>query len=107
MTFREMMQEEGGNLSWCRPYSFPGGNALAVNEGKVVGMILRGEDLTYREPSDHMDAFAREVNPDYSTYQGWSDLHIALDGDGVRECDCRDCPWFSTCDAMAEEMEEF
>lgn len=107
MTIRDLMQDNGENLGWCRPYVSDNGKyAIAVNEGKIAGMILNGEDINpdKLDAPDIINKFAKAVNPDYGIYSGWGDLHIALDGD-VRECGCRNCPWFGICDAMDGEVD--
>lgn len=108
MTIRERMQNNGENLGWCKPYvSDDGKNALAVNEGEVAGMILNGEDIKADklDKGDLLERFARAVNPDYDDYDGWDNLHIALEGN-VRECGCANCPWFGICDAMDGDVED-
>ena len=107
MTIRELMRENGENLGWCKPYiSEDEKFAIAINDGKVVGMVLNGEEIDSREfdKPELLKRFARAVNPDYDDYDGWGDLHIALEGD-IRECGCADCPWFSICDAMGGDVE--
>lgn len=105
MTMRELMQEIGENLGWCKPYvSDDEKFAIAVNEGRVSGMILNGEDCEIDKPT-LLKRFAQSVNPDYDDYDGWGDLHIALEGD-IRERGCAECPWFSICDAMDGEVKE-
>lgn len=107
MTVRELMKENGENLGWCKPYvSADGKYVLAVNEVEVAGMIFNGEDIKADKLGDPdlLRQFAKAVNPDYDDYDGWGDLHIALEGD-IRECGCADCPWFSICDAMDGDVE--
>lgn len=107
MTIRELMQDNGENMGRCKPYvSEDGKNTIAVNGGEVVGMILNGEDIQpdKLDSTDLLRQFAKAVNPDYSEYRGWDDLHVALEG--VRECGCASCPWFDICDAMDGEVEE-
>ena len=95
--YRRMMIDNGENLGWCIPYiSSDGKHAIAVNEGKVCGMILDGVDL---DTKFDVNRFARVVNQHYSNYDGWDDLHIALEG-GVSAESCSNCPWFGICDAM-------
>ena len=107
MTVRELMHDNGENLGWCKPYvSEDGKYALAVNEGEVAGMVFNGEDIKADklDKPDMLRQFAKAVNPDYDDYDGWGDLHIALDG-SVRECGCANCPWFDICDAMDGDAE--
>lgn len=108
MTIRELMQENGENLSWCRPYvSDDGAYALALNEGEIAGMILNGEDIEAGklDSAELLRRFAKAVNPDYGDYDGWDDLHIALEGK-IRERGCAECPWFDVCDAMSGDVVE-
>lgn len=112
MTIRELMQENGENLSWCRPYvSDDGAYAISVTEGEVSGMRLNGDDsvsASLAEPgrrSELLKQFAKAVNPDYGDYDGWDDLHIALEGK-IRERGCAECPWFDVCDAVSGDVEE-
>ena len=51
-----------------------------------------------------LEQFAREVNPDYDLYTGWSDLHVALEA--MHPVGCASCPWCEDCEAMYEEMSE-
>lgn len=95
--YRKMMMDNGGNLGWCKPYiSEDGKNAISLTDGKITGMMIDGVDMN--SPFD-LAKFARAVNPSYDDYEGWDDLHIALDGN-VCEESCADCPWFGICDAM-------
>ena len=108
MTIREMMNDEGGNLGWCKPYiSDHRGYALAVSEGEVVGMMFAGEDIKYLDFANNkllLRLFARVVNNSYDIYTGYDDLYIATDA--MSERSCRNCPWFDICDAMDGEVEE-
>lgn len=95
--YRKMMIYSQENLGWCKPYiSEDGKNAITVNEGAVNGMMIDGADM---DLDFDIAKFARAVNPDYDDYDGWDDLHIALDGD-VHEQSCARCPWFDICEAM-------
>lgn len=94
--YRKKMLKEGGNLSWCKPYiSSDSKNAIAVNSGKIEGMIIDGVQIN----SIDVNRFAKAVNPDYNSYDGWDDLHIAMEGN-IKESACSDCPWFEECEAM-------
>lgn len=107
MTIREQMIENGQNLGWCKPYvSNDGKYAIAINEGEIAGMILNGEDIgpDKLDSTDILRKFAQTVNPDYSNYSGWGDLHIALEG-SIAECGCAGCPWFGICDAMDGDVD--
>ena len=95
--YRKMMMDNGGNLGWCKPYiSEDGKSAISLTDGKISGMMLGGVKM---DTDFDFAKFARAVNPDYDDYDGWDDLHIALDG-GIREGACCDCPWFGICEAM-------
>lgn len=115
--YRKMMQAEGGNLGWCKPYwSADNSVVLAENDGGLCGALINGadQDLTYGftyfdrntgkyvktddNRAEILNKIAKLVNEDYDFYSGWDDMHIALDV--MREGDCCDCPWFSECDAM-------
>ena len=111
MKYRDYMVEENENLSWCRPYI---GNrvSIAINEGKPVGLIIDKQEIDpvyaglldgYKFTAEQLERAARAANPDYADYSGHDALRILLDGD-VRECPCRECPWFSSCDAMDEQI---
>lgn len=112
--FRKKMLKEGGNLSWCAPYSSSDGRIqFALNEGEIVSLKLDGKDVdsdvpqipfahnaTYSETL--LEKVARILNSNYDDYEGWDNTHIILEarGTSLKECDCCDCPWFDVCDAM-------
>lgn len=106
-TVRETMREKDENLGWCKPYFAPDGTTFTVNEGKLVGAMIDGEDVPAKDLADPatIEKIARRVNPYFDEYSGWSTMHIAQDGI-LREGACRECPWFETCAAMDEEVEE-
>lgn len=106
MTYGNYFQDHSDdNLSWCKPYVTPDMQyAIAVNEGKIVGMRYDGSDVDPDQYDSLIYTLARTVNPDYDYYRDWEPLHIALDT--MRECGCIDCPWFDLCEAMAEEIED-
>lgn len=101
MTYREMMIDNNENLSWCRPYIHDRVQ-FSILEGNISGLMIDGDDVDPNPES--IRTAAQIVNPDYSEYEGWTDLHILLDGD-AHECACCDCPWFDVCSAMDEEVE--
>lgn len=101
MTYRELMEQNDENLSWCAPRSFMGGRIVAaVNDGKIVGLQIDRAEVPCNEES--IRVAAKMANVDYDSYSGWSDAHILLDADNC-EMPCRLCPWFGVCDAMDEE----
>lgn len=107
MTYRDYYQKTGGSINFCRPYRYDNGNALAVSdEYGVVGMILNGKDIDQAEIANRLEEFSRSVNKYYDDYSGWKDLNLHVAIDGVSPCECRDCPWFSECQAMDEEMDD-
>ena len=100
MKMRGIMSQNGGSRSWCIPYIGKSVSAV-VCEGHLSGLVINGEEQECTR--DNLHAASQLANPDYSDYQVWVDLQILLDGD-VKECSCRECPFFSVCDAMDEEV---
>ena len=101
------MREQDENMGWCKPFFSPDGNTtFAVNEGKLAGAMIDGEEVPAKDLDDPetIEKIARRVNPYYDDYSGWSTMHIAQDGI-LREGACRECPWFETCAAMDETNE--
>lgn len=45
---------------------------------------------------------AKTINPEYDSYSGWSDLHIALEA--MHEDGCAHCPFKDDCECMGEEI---
>lgn len=95
----------GDNLSWCKPYMSDDETCcVIVNSGEIAGCIINGEDVGYILPTTDVAAIAHRlaiaVNADYADYDGWGDLHIALDA--MREVGCSECPFRDDCDAMWE-----
>lgn len=92
---RVIMEEEGGNIGWCSPH-FSGRVVCAAAEHHLAGLQIDGEDV---EPTvENIWRAARIVNEDADEYRGWDARHVLLEG--LKEGDCRDCPWFGVCDAM-------
>lgn len=102
--YEKMMS--GENLGWCRPYiSEDGKDAIAINEGEAVSLMVDGRDFPASEITpDAIKALAQKVNTDYALYSGWSDLHIAAEA--LREVGCADCPWRDICEAMVVDDED-
>lgn len=99
----------GENLGWCKPYvSDDESCCVIVNNGKIASCTINGEDVGYILPNTDVDAIAHRlavaVNPDYADYDGWDDLHIAIDA--MTEVGCSECPFRDDCDAMWEDDEE-
>ena len=99
-TTRDIMRDNNDNLGWCRPESYLDGRVtLAINEGRVNGISIGGEELD--TTPDNIRKVAQLVNAEYSRYSGWSDTHIIQDAEH-KELPCRLCPWFDVCQAMDE-----
>ena len=98
------MRDSNDNLSWCRPESYLNGRVvLAINEGRVDGISIDGQDLS--TTPDNIRKVAKMVNDDYGLYEGWTDTEIIW-GAEHKELPCRLCPWFEVCQAMDEEEDE-
>ena len=108
-TYGEYMAEHPEeNMSWCRPYvSDDGRYAVAVNEGEIIEAITPEGHLPvgYLSPltEDEIEKLAREIDPEYELYSGWTDTEIILNK--LHETGCASCPFFGKCDAMSQEME--
>lgn len=101
MTYREKMMENRENLGWCKPLSYLGGRVVvAINERRVVGAQLDGEDVP--ADSDKLREIAAMVNPDCDADALGRDFEAAVETCG-RELPCCECPWFNICDAMDED----
>ena len=103
MTYREMMTRDGGTLGWCEPYESDNGRVkLSLNEGTINCVEVDG--VQEASPSaEALERIARLVNPHYSDYSGYSDTHIILDA-MHRLNNCCDCPFFTECAAMDEDI---
>lgn len=98
---REVMLENGENLSWCKPMKHRIENVfISVNEGEVVGIRVNGKDEDITD--EKIKELAKKLNLDYDKYEGWNDIHILLESD-FEELGCKDCPWFDICEAMDDE----
>ena len=98
------MRDSNENLSWCRPESYLNGRViLAINEGRVDGISIDGQDLS--ATPDNIRNVAQMVNDEYDLYEGQTDTQIIRDAEH-KELPCRLCPWFEVCQAMDEEEEE-
>ena len=109
MKYLEYMQEhENDNFSWCKPYANASGDYMLVMCDGELSSIKSPTFEAFRYDGtltdDVLERFAREVNPDYDLYSGWSDLHIALEA--MHEVGCSSCPWREDCEPMGEEMSE-
>lgn len=102
MTYREMMQENGENLGWCKPLSFLNGRVFVTQaEGSITAMRLDGEDIPVTP--ENLTLVAKLVEPCYDDFDGWDDTHIIMQSDS-KELSCCNCPWFDVCDAMDEDV---
>lgn len=100
-TCRDTMRESNDNLSWCRPESYLNGRViLAINEGRVDGISIDGQDLD--TTPDNIRKVAQMVNDECDLYEGQTDTQIIQDAEH-KELPCRLCPWFEVCQAMDEE----
>ena len=106
MEYRDMMQQNDDNLGWCKPLSWEDGRVvLAVNEGAVSGIQVDGASIEITP--ENIKAIAQRINSEYGEYSDCGDTEIILDcEDEAEELPCRLCPWFYSCDAMDEEIEE-
>lgn len=100
-------EHDGENLSWCKPYTDTSGDYWLVmhdGEPEQIDSPSMTTDRWSRVNEVQLELFAREVNPDYDLYSGWSDHHIALDV--MHETGCFHCPFFDECQVMGERMED-
>lgn len=103
-TCRDTMRESNENLEWCRPESYLNGRViLAINEGRVDGINIDGQDLD--TTPDNIRKVAQMVNDEYDLYEGQPDTQIIQDAEH-KELPCCLCPWFEVCQAMDEEEDE-
>ena len=90
------------NLGWCKPYTTSDGRfAVAVCEGDIVSMLIKGVDID--TTPETIKALAATINEDYSLYRGCSDCDIALDA--MTETGCASCPWRDCCECMVCDEE--
>lgn len=112
LTYRDLMNEhESDNMGFCIPFhgdSKALGNFdhefdfLILFEGQAHSLYLDGEAI--HDPSEEdLKKFAKAINPDYDLYDGWDDLHIALDV--MTECGCSRCPFKDECEEMDNELQ--
>lgn len=110
MTLREYFADhEDESPDCCTPYA---------NKGRTHFMVVYdcGSQVTISTPTmlvnlysgsakydEVLEQFAREVNPDYDLYSGWSDLYIATQA--MDKIGCASCPWRDDCEMMGEELE--
>ena len=112
-TIGEIMTSEGGNLGWCKPYQTEDGTSFVNCSGCVPSAIIAGVELetpSGRLTEESYRTLAQAIYGDeYPLYSGYSDAELitmAANEGRARECDCADCPWFSDCEAMREEVED-
>lgn len=95
MTYRDYMKENGGNLSWCKPYRNTKENVyLVLNESRVISVSVNGKEVS----TDYIKELAQRLGV-YNQYEEWDDTYILLE-DGWEEMGCSECPWFDRCEAM-------
>lgn len=98
------MKKDGGNLGWCQPVklSYRGKEAIiAQNEGDIAELLIDGKDII----ENQFFALIKHLGIDGA--DNLSDLYNYLwDGEEVKttEMACRQCPWFTTCSAMDENI---
>lgn len=100
MKYLDQMRQ-GENLSWCTPYKIARKEDGAVawlvrNEGETAGIDFDGNPIIARRCESYGDELAM---------LGYSedDLYVT-----ITDCEmgCTDCPFFSECEVMQEEVEE-
>ena len=107
-----MEEHKNENLSWCKPYIYEddsGSYYIIMYEGAIESIVTPEIEAQRYDGSltdDLLETIARRFNPDYDWYKGWSDTHIIMDSDDLREAGCSECPFKRECDAMLEEMGE-
>ncbi len=95
---REIMIENGQNVSWCKPLKHRTEDIfLIVTDGEISGIRINGKDENVT--AEIIMELAKKLNESYDEYEGWNDTHILLDAD-FEELGCRDCPYFDICEAM-------
>lgn len=102
MKYRDLMRESNENQSWCKPM-ISDRVKFTIMEGQITALII--DETEVPATAENIKTAAKMVNPYYDEYEGWSDHHIACNGD-VREAPCHECPWFAECEIMNEEVEE-
>lgn len=108
-TYADYMRDNPDeNLDWCKPYvSDDGRYAIAINEGEIIEAITPEGHLPVGHLSplteDEIEKLAREIDPEYELYSGWTDTEIILNK--LHETGCASCPFFGKCDAMSQRME--
>lgn len=89
-TCRDTMRESNENLEWCRPESYLNGRVvLAINEGRVDGISIDGQELS--TTPDNIRKVAQMVNDEYDFYEDQTDTQIIQDVEH-KELPCRLCP---------------
>lgn len=102
MKYRDLMRESNENLSWCKPM-ISDRIKFTIMEGEITALEIDGDEVG--ATPENIKAAAKIVNPYYDDYEGWSDDHVACQGN-VKEAPCHECPWFGICEVMDEEIEE-
>lgn len=122
-TYRDMMIENGDNLSWCVPYANQDGSIIFVqNEGEVIALMVNGHEVHPAENDRTFtaeqlqiilgEAFKEEASEEYENFvQNYGkskynknhlpDLFHLVDTK-YHQMGCAKCPWFYECDAMED-----
>ncbi len=97
---REIMIENGQNLSWCKPLKHRTDDIfLIVTEGEISGICINGKDENITPET--ITELAKKLNESYDEYERWDDTHVLLDAD-FEETGCCNCPYFNICEAMED-----
>lgn len=109
MKYSEYFEEhDTENFVWCIPFTDRTESYFIVVHDGLVDSIATPDIVAYRYGSVDFDALleqvAREVDPNYDLYSGYSDLQIAL---GVMHgVGCYHCPFKEECEAYNSDMED-
>ncbi len=96
------------NLGFCKPYSNDDDTMWLIQfDGEPDYLITPSATMIRgfgQLTSEAMEAFARQVNPDYERYSKYNDDYIAKDA--MKERGCGVCPMRTMCEPMLEDMDE-
>lgn len=109
MTYLDYMNEHpDANFEWCKPYTNDAETHYLVIYDGIANSIDTPDMTAHRYGGSDFEAaletLAREVNPDYELYSGYSDQKIALDR--MHEIGCWHCPFRDECEAMGEDLDD-
>ena len=85
MTYRDMMRECGGNLSWCMPKMSEDGKDWIILNGHIFHAYIDGKE--YLE-GENMDAATEAMLSEIAEERHFN------------ECWCCECPDFEECECM-------